>query len=412
MQLPQPTETTTVRTHTALLLLHPCSKLWYLCRAIDPSGRGYVTVTQQQLQMLNESKSTIYRWLSDGKKLGFFIAYRFRGNTLHASLGGLLRVCRQNSIRHWGATAAVNPDEILSSNGRRVTASLITIQALQASSHYAARHQLTELERQRYPVPEVNDLLNLQTSQKLASGGTPGVLHVTDTKIWVSRRFVPFGVSQERVSEELNSRDRSCGVSSRTIRRHIATAEVTHKQIVQGKGEYTQIGKAIEHGSTSYKANDVLFHWSAREPEKIVLRETQGISKAQKEDGHTIPVKQLFKHRGGRYWLNRCNIYQLDFELKSMRFTRNKLKRSVAKVSPPAPPSKGLNIFPQAQPLGAAWGNENKEDKNENFSNPCPTSDAANEAHKAWFAQAMEKMKQEKREYEQAVAERRRKAGC
>ena len=389
-----------VRVHSALLLLHPCSKLWYLCRALDPEGRGYVVLDQQQLQRLGESRSTIYRWLAEGKELGFFVKASFRGNSLSVPLGGLLRVCKKSNIRHWGATALVPLDEILSGNGRRTTASLITIQAFQSSSQYAAKHQLKTAERHSHPIATVSELLNFQTSQKLERGGTPGVLHVTDTKIWVGRRFVPFGVSQERASEQLNSHKHSCGVSVRTLRRHVDLEAVPHKQIVQGKGEYTEIGNAIAHGATSHKAKgeqDIIFHWSAKEPEKIVLREPQGTSKARREGGHTIPLKQLFRHRGGRYWLNRCNVYDLNFELKSMRFTRKRLKDLFAD-SPPAPPSMDLNVSPPAPLLRAACGDENKEDKNENFSNPCSTSDTANYVDKSCFTELLRKMKEKQRD--------------
>lgn len=384
-----------VRVHSALLLLHPCSKLWYLCRALDPEGRGYVVLDQQRLLLLGESRSTIYRWLAEGKELGFFVKANFRGNSLHASLGGLLRVCKKNNIRHWGATALIPLEEILSGNGRRTTASLITIQAFQSSSQYAAKHQLKTTDRAKHPIVSVPELLNFQTSQKLERGGTPGILHVTDTKIWVSRYFIPFGVSQERASGELNSHKHSCGVSVRTLRRHVDSSAVPHKQVIQGKGEYTEIGNAIANGATSHKAKgsqDIIFHWSAKEPEKIVLRESQGTSKARRDEGHTILPKQLFRYLGGRYWLNRCNVYDLSFELKSMRFTRKKLKDFFVN-SPPAPPNIDINISPPTTPLRAVGGDENKEDKNENFSNPCPTSDTAY-VEKSRFTELLRQMKE------------------
>lgn len=403
-----------IRVHSALLLLNPCSKLWYLCRELDLFGRGYVTVSQQQLEKLQVSRSTIHRWLLEGKKLGFFIKAVFKGNTLHVSLGGLLRVCSNNSIRHWGTTALVPLEEILVDNGRRITASLITIQAFQSSSQYAAKHQLNKLERAGYQILEVDDLLNYQTSQKPDSGGTPGVLHVSETKIWVGRRFIPFGVSQERVSRELNSRPHSCGVSDRTLRRHITAAEVPHKQIVQGKGEYTEIGVALENGATSHKAKgnqDIWFHWYAREPEKIVLMEPQGVTTARREGGHKILPDQFFTC-GGRYWLNRCNVYSLDFELKSMRVTRTRLKKisvnfATPEVSasqnfaPPAPPKEDLNIPPQFSRGAATGGNGNKADKNEKFENSDCEKDTANLEHKNWFKEQLVKMQQKAREIKQ-----------
>jgi predicted DNA-binding transcriptional regulator AlpA len=93
-----------IRVHEAILLIHPCATLWYLCWAVDEPKTGYVALTEQQWQLLGVSQSTIYRWLEQGRELGFFHWYRWgKDIPLEIGMGGRNKVCKFNKIRNWGA---------------------------------------------------------------------------------------------------------------------------------------------------------------------------------------------------------------------------------------------------------------------------------------------------------------------
>ena len=375
------------RLHASILLLTPASKLWYLCRALDLSGRGHVILSPQQLRILEEKQSTIYRWLKQGEELGLFRRYSWAGNTLQISLGSLWRTCKKAGIKNWGAVADNVPlTEILKNNGRRATATAITIQDWQERSRYAAKNQLNPLERKCFDIPATAAVLTPQTSPKLTSGGTPGVLHVGQKRVFVGRSFIPFGVSQKRISDELNAQPASCGVSVRTVQRHVERLEVKHRQLMQARREYREIAHRIKQGATSWQCRsdaDISFTWGSQ-PDEIVLHERNGKSSARREGGHIIKLDQLCNY-SNTHWRYRCNLYLLSYELTSMRATRYQWKKrqSSAKIEPvensPAavsPQTPQMPESPKLHDLGRGLGGQNKSVKNENPPNPDSVSNA------------------------------------
>lgn len=319
-----------VRVHQSLLVLHPCSKLWYFCRGLDRHGEGKIVLAPQQIERLKESKSTIYRWLREGRELGLFTCYWWCGNTLKVILGGLIKACIKSQVKNWGTAAVVPLEELLEGNGRRKIAIAIATQDLQERSRYAAKSQLNSLERRCFDVPTVDQLLNPPTSQKLDGGGTRGVVHLGNSRLFVGRSFIPFGVSQSRVCEVLNSQPTSCGVSRWTLRRQLEKLDVTKRQITQAKPEYKELSNVIELGAASWMCKsdaDVSFRYV--DTGVILLNEPNGKSSSRREGGHRLQTDRLSRYFGAA-WLYRCNLYNLSYTLTSMKATRRNWKRSQA----------------------------------------------------------------------------------
>ena len=389
---------TEVRVHKSILLLHPSAKLWYLCRSLDPEGRGFVILTPDDWGLLKESKSTIYRWMQQGKKLGFFLSGTlWSGENLRVALGGLLRICRVSSFKNWGTVATVPLSELLKKNGRRITASAIATQDLQERSRYCALQQLNQLERRCFDIPTVDQILDCQTSQNSVSGGTSGIVHVGEQKVFVGQRFIPFGVSQASVCETLNAELTSCGVSDRTLRRHLNQLGITTRQIVQAKPEYEKLRQQLKIGRIDWTGNDIS---SARTERGGIIRlyESNGISSACKEGGLTVNVQRFCRYFGTT-WIYRCNLYNLDYELTSMKFTRHLWKeemnlnplpgtsKPVEKFSTgDTPQTPQINAMPDSPCIGGESVSENKADKNDNPPNiePEAVSSKVEEERPGW----------------------------
>jgi hypothetical protein len=377
IQLPT-TEAITIRVQSSLLGLHGASGLWYLARALDKQGEGKVIISPEWWQRLEVAKSTIYRWLREGEVLGLFRRYWWRGNTLHIILGGLTKVCIKSGIKNWGAAAVVPLEDAI--HKRRQLASAITTQDLQDKSHYAARQQLNQLERRCFDIPEPDQLLNCQTSSKMTSGGTRGVVHVGRQRLFVGRSFIPYGVSQKHVCEVLNSQPGSCGFSRWTLQRHLKQLDVVKRQVVQAKPEYKEITTALKYGSTHWKCkSDANISFHRADETDVILDEPAGKSSARKSGGHRLHIDRFFPYFGA-VWLYRNNIYGLDYQLSSMKALRRKLKglrnrvktanepveNSIVQITPQTPQ---MHKSPQLHPVGVLGGDHNKGSKNDNS---CP----------------------------------------
>jgi hypothetical protein len=339
-----------VRVHQSLLALHPCSKLWYFCRGLDRQGEGKIVLAPQQLERLKESKSTIYRWLREGRELGLFTCYWWQGNTLKVILGGLFKACIKSFVKSWGAVAVVPLEQLLEGNGRRTIAIAIATQDLQERSRYAAKSQLNSLERRCFDVPTVDQLLNPPTSQKLDGGGTRGVVHLGNSQLFVGRSFIPYGVSQQHVCEVLNSQPTSCGVSRWTLRRQLDKLDVTKRQITQAKPEYKELSNVIELGAASWTCKsdaDVSFRYV--DTGVILLNEPNGKSSSRREGGHRLHTDRLSRYFGAA-WLYRCNLYNLQYCLTSMKATRRNWKRSQAAATQLAPVENSVSALTPLDP--------------------------------------------------------------
>jgi hypothetical protein len=333
-------------------------------------------LSQNQWQILKESKSTIYRWLREGRELGIFRRYWWAGNTLKIILGGLFKICKVSNIKSWGTAAFVSLGELLE-KGRRAIACAITTQDLQQRSHYAATRQLNKLDRQTCSVPTVDQLLDdSQTSPQFTRGRIRGVIGTGDSRIFVNQRFIPFGVSQQTVCDTLNSEPTSCGVSRWTLRRHLDHLGVVKRQLVQTKPEYREIRANLSNPlSTSYtcKLNKNI---SYRARSDLRLYEPNGCSSSQREGGHVLSETKLQrKPYFGTFWMHRCNLYRLDHELTSMKYSRYLWKKERSKISvveSSSPPEMAESLISPAQPpalLGRGAADENKGCKNDNSSN-------------------------------------------
>lgn len=351
-------KTTPVKIHRAIALRHPAAGLWYVCRALDTKGTGRVNLFADSWQLLKVSKSTIYRWLREGTALGLFRNYWWEGERLSVSLGALAKACLKSGMKSWGTAAVVCLGDIIEGNLRSL-ASALTVQDLQEKSRFAAKTQLNKLERRIVKIPTAAETLNL-TSQNTARGVVPGLIHVGADKVFVGRSFVPFGVSQERVCEDLNAEETSCGVCPRTLRNHLKRQGIERRQLVQSKPEYRKIAQAIAFGAAG---------------DAIHLEEFNGKTSAKRPEGHLLKPERFFRYLGAD-WLYRCNLYALAHELSSMKRSRHNYKKlsaiaiaampveNSALVQTPQTPQR--QEMPLARPAGAAGADGIKEEKNDN----------------------------------------------
>lgn len=361
---------TPVRIHKSIALLHPAANLWYLCRAADPEGRGRVELSASECQLLKVSRPTIYRWLREGWTLGLFRNYWWEADRLTVSLGGLKKACLSSGMESWGPVATVRLGDIL--GGRlRAIASMLQTQDLQEKSRYAALHALKDHERKHFKIPTAAQTLNL-SSPNLDCGEVPGLAHLGKQKVFVLRSFIPFGVSQTRICEELNASARSCGVCTRTLRNHLKRLDVDRRQLVQSKPEYREIRTAIEFGAQGHKAKgyaDIRFE---REGDRVRLHEPNGKSSARREGGHQLKPDRLFRYFGAD-WIYRTNLYGLAYQLTSMKCSRSQYKRTLARNArnPYPEPTSGQSDAKAAttQLTGGKLdfgGDQDKEEKNDN----------------------------------------------
>lgn len=384
-----------VRIHKSLLLRHPAAKLWYLCRAADQGGRGRVELSPEELALIKVSKSTLYRWLREGREIALFRISEFRPDgSLYVSLGGLQKACLESGMQSWGAVTTVPLREVLE-GFMRALASAIQTQDLQEKSRYAAGHSLNDLERRHFKIPTADTILNL-ASPKMASGAVPGLIHVGADKIFVGRSFIPFGVSQERISAELNAEANSCGVCPRTLRNHLKRLGIERRQLVQAKPEYKELVTALKWHSPGYKAkgDDISFQ---REGDCLRLHEPNGKSSARRPEGHLLLPERFFRF-GGTDWIYRCNLYELDYELTSMKRSRHEYKR-LLRIKPPGEPVENSapskspqtplkEVMPSDRPAGATLGNQNKEEKNDNAQNQVPEPISPDTPDRTWWLAA------------------------
>jgi len=375
-----------IRLHSAILALHPATKLWYLCRAFDAPGSGVVELSPELLELLRVKHSTIYRWLREGRDLGLFRAYWFTKGNLKVFYGGLTSVCMTAGIERWGAVAAEYSLEELLDHGCRRLATAVTAKDLQQKSHYAARRQLNELERRCFEVPTAEQLLAMtnETLPKLGSRATRGVVHIGSRRIFTGRSFIPHGVSQSGIGRQLTSQPTSCGYSRWSVMRHLDHLGIQKRQVVQAKPEYRDITIAASYGAGSRGKSyfgrggaDISIEQTGS-PGLIRMDEPQGLTSARREGGHLVNLERFNRYKQAT-WLHRTNLYDLTtFALTSMKTARRKfnklrshwLKSQELVENSAAPLDPPMKITP-GKPIGGGLpGNENKCSKKDNSQNP------------------------------------------
>lgn len=322
-----------VKTHNQLMR-YSWARLWYYCRGVDKAGSGRIKEIsfQQTKQILGCAGSTLYQWLREAKEAGAIYEYKRTEDRLRIRLGGLFNVCRTLGLKRWGAVAVLPLGEVL--NQCRQLATAIATQQLQEQSRYAARKSLSKEEQKFFTIPDAFDVIQKgkNASLKPDRGATniPFLLHVGAKRAFVSKGFIPFGVSQGAVASELT-------ISDRTVRRHLSSLGVESRQLVQAKHAYRfikagiqlDIDRCLAEPGISYELRD----------REIILQEPNGLTSSKRKGGHKIPMSgnslssecDRFFNYYGQTWLYRCNLYDLANELKSMKTARRKYKKSLFK---------------------------------------------------------------------------------
>lgn len=321
-----------VRAHEQLMQFL-WSRLWYCLRAIDRSGSGLIIVSFQKLtSLLGCAGSTLYQWLREAREAGAIYEYFLRGDLIKIRLGGLFNVCRTLGKENWGATAIFTLGEVLTKCRQLATA--IATQQLQEQSRYAARKCLSKDEQKFFTIPRACDVIQggKNASSKPGRGATkmPFLLHVGKKRAFVSKGFIPYGVSQGAIASELTKSDR-------TVRRHLKQLGVESRQLVQAKHAYRFIKAGIELDADRCLGEPGV--WYERRDREIILHEPNGLTSSQRKGGHKIALSDnrlssecdRFFSYYGKVWLYRCNLYALTHELKKMRVARKKYKRYLAK---------------------------------------------------------------------------------
>lgn len=314
-----------VRIFTGISLKKAWARLWYLCRGVDSQGRGVVQLPwAATCQLMGNSLPTLYEWLREGKKAGAFRKCSFRANSLHIWLGGLYKVCRQLELENWGTVVTVPLITIFDRRLFKQAATSACAQNLQEKSKYKAKLVLKERERRCFKIPDAADILNIpqQSFQKLVRGQVAGIIHVSQQRIFAAANLIPYGASQVAIADELN-------VCDRTVRRHLAAAGIDRKQLVQTKDAYQLIKSALNHEADFCKDDSGIFYTRVSQDE-IVLTEPSGISSYYRPGGHRLKKNRFFLYRG-RVWLYRCNLYNLDHSLTSMRAARRSYKNLIGR---------------------------------------------------------------------------------
>jgi hypothetical protein len=214
--------------------------LWYVLRAIDEAGSGWAVVSFTQVRLLLRcASSTLYQWLRECKQIGAIRTYARKGDALTVWLGSRNVICHNLGLNDWGTTELVELREIINLSNARAQASIATVAKGQQASRHAALYKLSSDERkkqEKLPLPE--EIFKRQEVCLLNTGrwGTsiPYVLKVTSRKVFTSKGFIPYGCSQESVSNSLR-------IHERTLRRHLDLLDVDRRQILQTKSGYANL---------------------------------------------------------------------------------------------------------------------------------------------------------------------------
>lgn len=308
------------------------------------AGKGVLSIEIDVItSLLGCHEKSVYRWLQSGRKARAFRRYQVRRGILKVWLGSLFKVCYQLNLKNWGAVGYV-PVTAIGSSIRPLTTG-IAIQRLQQGSRYKANQQLKPDYRREYGAPRPNELLkNQESSLKPAPGQIPCVLHVSSKKIFVSKNFIHYGVSQKSVSWNL-------GIHPRTVQRHVIALDLDHKQICQKKADYSQLAYGLKHEAPEY--------WGFQRNQSTnigyrTLGDTVEFSdgfplgrKKATANVYNIPkvdfINRIFK-MGRDWWLARCNVYAETFTLTTMHAARKDYKQQLAQLAQcknPKKPSAG-----------------------------------------------------------------------
>jgi len=301
----------------------PWVKLWLLCRALDFEGKGWVILSIERCcGLLKSAKSTFYQYLRSGKQAQGFRDYCAKGGDVYIKYGSHLGVAAAMNLKDLGAVATFTPaNNVL--EFVKPTATAIIAQSIQARSRIAAQKSLRAGERRRFKIPTATQILEAAkegNSLKNGTGVNPYLLAIGQRKIYVSKSFVPIGSSQRGIAN-------ATGKHPTTVRRHLKKLNVERRQIVQAKGAYKHVVASLKLGLSQAPEPTI----SCR-----VLEQADGFDKGSAiltEPNGTTAKSRTYRVSGDRFfsywgktWIYRCNLYQLDYKLCSVKALRARYK--------------------------------------------------------------------------------------
>ncbi len=329
----------TVRVYTAVGG-YAWARLWYLLRWLNSTGSGRITIEIELLEIfLGCSRQSLRRWLSEGKKCGAFRYSIERKGFLHIYLGSVQRICIKTNVRDWCAVAVVPIADVLSGLLElRQIATGATTQYLQQRSRYAANVELKPEHRKIYGAPHPNEIFGDNMSCSKSDGGQHFILHISETRLFVSKGFVAYGASQHGIAITL-------GISPRTVQRHHASLKTVSRQLCQSKSEYAWCKRAFEMEAPEYialndsmKNGDVGYRWEGdtihfMDGKPLGAKTGVGINRFKIPAGEF--GRRIFKvgKKQPRYFLAKCNIYRETYTLTTTRALRSKFKRQLAQAN-------------------------------------------------------------------------------
>lgn len=320
------------RLHTALGR-ETWAKLWYCCRALDESGRGYVRFPIEMFAALTGGdEKSIYRWLQQGERWGAFRRYSCKKNILSIWLGSLSKTCTKLNLKDWGAVSVQN---LLNLRLIRPLTTATLTQKLQQQSRYAASRKIKPDWRKDFGAPHPNEFIPAadQPSLKSPMGEIPCLLHVSESRVFVSKGFTAFGASQKSIGWEL-------GIRPITVQRHQKAAGVVSRQLCQAKQEYAWIDLALDKGATEYHPSHTgqnTHMGYTIEGDTITFED--GIPKGSKKaiaNSWQSPVegfRNRFFRVGKKTYMAKCNVYREDLTLKAMWAARYKHRAASGTVT-------------------------------------------------------------------------------
>ncbi len=317
----------TVRVHSGIISAPGATwtKLWYLLRALDIKGSGFCRVNLTQVcQLLRVSASTVRQWLREGKAAGAFRWWKFsQKQGLRVALGSIYKVCLGLGLNSWGVVAEIPLHQAITC--LRATATAAVTQREQQLSRFAAWRALPAEARKVYRLPHPEAFFDgtHRPSDNLPRGGIRCLIHLGERRIFTSKGFIPFGVSQKSVGQERR-------LSDRTVRRHLNQLRIEKRQIVQAKSAYGEIKEALRWDSPAIAPEpDISMR---RIGQAVILTEPSG--HVGKPHSTAIRAERFFSY-GDRNYIYRCNLYRPGLQLRSTRYSILNYKRLLKKRACP-----------------------------------------------------------------------------
>jgi len=289
------------RIPSTIIRLNPgASKIWGLARALDKKGSGwaefsiteacglFAKVWKGNLKAL--TPATIRRYVMAGTKLGFFRAYKQKGDCILVYYSSIRSIWRRHGINRLGAIASVEVERLAQPT---ILATEIQTEHKQRQSSHAARE--TEIERAKKENREPREVANveklIESCGNLAAGKFK---NFRSTRFaLVSSDFLLFGTSQVAVAE-------GRGTSVRTVQRHL---------------------------NNRYRQQRVVKTLEKKQILSIVspsIKEALSVAKNCRDFGVRNEVARYRLILGSAFY-SYCNLYSLDLDVPPSRGLRKRV---------------------------------------------------------------------------------------